>query len=446
MFENKKIFILGMARSGYEVAKLLSKYNNQIIINDFDINQEKQHIEELKKLNISVILGSHPEEILDTSFDYLIKNPGIKDTHPYIEYCKKNHIKVVNEVEVAYHFLPKNITIIGITGTNGKTTTTTLIYEILKKANKSVYLAGNIGYPLSSFVDKLKDGDILVIEISVQQLLNFDRFKTNMSVLTNISPTHLDHVQTYENYKKITKKIFHQHTESDLAIINYSDKESMELTKDILSTKIYFSSKEETNLCIKNGYIYYQNNEIINLKDIKLVGDHNYENIMCAIAVVKELQIDNQSIKEILRSFAGVEHRLEFVRRVNGRDFYNDSKATNNESTKIALSAFEKPTILFLGGLDRGQTFDELEQYMKHVKSVITYGETKHKIHAFCDKIEVPSTIVNNLKEATDLAYHLSEENDIILLSPACASWDQYKKFEDRGNEFKQIVEEIGKE
>ena len=444
MFENKKIFILGMARSGYEAAKLLSKYNNKIVLNDSNMEQDEEHIKELRNLGVSIILGEHPDEILDKSFDYLIKNPGIKDTHKYVEFAKKNGIKVINEIEMAYHFLPKGVKLIGITGTNGKTTTTTLIYEILKKAYENVHMAGNMGYPLSSFIDKIKPKDYLVMEISIQQLTNFIDFKTDISVLTNISEAHTDHVGSYENYKKIKKRIFNHHTKNDIAIINKSDAESLKITKNINSNKIYFSSQtQDSDAYIKEGSIYYKDEKIIDVKDIKLVGNHNYENIMCAICATKELGVDNKYIIEVLETFTGVEHRLEFVKRIKDRNFYNDSKATNNKSTMIALSAFNSPTIILMGGLDRGQSFDELEPYMKNVKYVITYGETKQKIKDFCDKIGKKCSVVENLEEATTLGYNLSDEEDIILLSPACASWDQYKKFEDRGDAFKKYVDEI---
>lgn len=293
---------------------------------------------------------------------------------------KKSGIKVINEVEMAYHFLPSNTKIIGITGTNGKTTTT-LIYEILKKANLNVHLAGNIGYPLSSFIGKINDGDYLVTEISIQQLTNFIDFKTDISVLTNLSEAHIDHVGSYENYKQIKKRIFNHHTKQDLAIINYEDKDSMEITKDINSTKIFFSSKNDSSdTCIKDGSIYYKNEKIIEMKDIKLVGTHNYENVMCAISVAKGLGIKNRYINEVLETFTGVEHRLEFVRKLNNRSFYNDSKATNNKSTMIDLSAFNDPTIILMGGLDRGQSFEELYIYMKNVRDIISFGETKNKI------------------------------------------------------------------
>lgn len=444
MFENKKIFILGMARSGYEAAKLLSQYNNNIIINDGNEKQDENHLEELRNLNVNIVLGSHPDDILDETFDYVIKNPGIKDSHKYIEFAKKHNIPVINEMEMAYHFLPKNITLIGITGTNGKTTTTTLIYEIIKKAGKNVHLTGNIGFPFSSFINKIKSGDYIVTEVSIQQLLNLNNFKTDISVLTNLSEAHIDHVGSYENYINLKSKIFAHHSNTDKAIINNDNEDCLKITENINSNKIYFStSTTNTDAYLKDDIIYYKNEKIINIKDIKLVGMHNYQNIMCAISVAKELGINNSAISEVLGTFIGVEHRLEFVKRINGRDFYNDSKATNNKSTEIALSSFKRPTILLLGGLDRGQSFEELYDYMKYVKNIVTYGETKNKIKEFADSHNIDCTVVNNIEEATNLAYNLSEEDDIILLSPACASWDQYAKFEDRGDDFKRVVNEI---
>ena len=194
---------------------------------------------------------------------------------------------------------------------------------------------------------------------------------------------------------------------------------------------------------LKDDKIYYYDKEIINTKDVRLNGVHNYENIMCAIIVAINMNIDINDICEVVKSFSGVEHRLEFVRNLNGVEYYNDSKSTNNKSTQIALSAFNKPTIILLGGLDRGQLFDELLPFMKNVRSIICYGQTKEKIAEFALKNKINCTVVNNLKEATTLAYNTAENGDVVLLSPACASWDQYKKFEDRGDEFKKIVSEL---
>lgn len=442
MFDNKKIFILGMARSGYEVAKLLSKKNNQILITDMK-EQDPNQVEELKSLGVSYVITDCPEELLDDSYDYVVKNPGIISTHKCVVKATQLGIKVINEVEVAYHLLPKDITIVGITGSNGKTTTTTITYEILKAAGLPVHLGGNIGIPLSKLVEEVKSKDILVLEISDHQLYNVSDFKTNISVLTNLSEVHLDFHGTYENYKNVKKRIFNHHTNSDLAILNYENEDVLEVTKDIMSQKLYFSSKQKQDAYVENKFICYKDEKIIELSDIRIKGMHNYENIMCAILIAKQFNIKNEIIRNVLEDFAGVEHRLEFVKKLNGREFYNDSKATNVESTIIALKSFDKPTIILLGGLDRGHPFDGLEPYMNNVSHIVCYGETKNRIKEWADKIKKDCVVVDVLEEAVKVAYNLSEENNVILLSPACASWDQYKSFEIRGEEFKKFVEEL---
>lgn len=442
MYKNKKIFIFGLAKSGYEVAKLLSNYNNDILVVDKS-DTDVEHIKELNKLNIKFIKTDTPENLLDNSYDYVIKNPGIIKTHPCILKAKDLNIKVINEIEVAYDFIKDKATIIGITGSNGKTTTTTMIYEIMKKANLNVHLAGNIGYPLSSIVNKVKENDIIVAEISDHQLLDTDKFKTNISVLTNLSPVHIDFHGTYENYKNTKKKIFNYHTSDDLAILNLNNKDVLDITKDIKSKKIYFSNNTKTDIYLENNMIYYKNEPILNTNDIKVKGIHNYENIMCMLGVVKEFNVSNNIIINYLKEFKGVEHRIEFVRNINNITFYNDSKATNTESTIVALKSFNNNVILLLGGLDRGHSFDPLNPYLKNVKYILTFGETKERIKKWAEEQNINCLVFNNLKEATLESYKLAEENDTILLSPACASWDQYKCMEDRGNEFKNIVNNL---
>ena len=439
MFENKKIFILGMARSGYSAAKLLKAHQNEIVITDAK-PQNEEHIKELEALSISFIQTDKPEELVDVSFDYIIKNPGIKIDHPVCKKAKELGITVTNEVEVAYSFLPKDIKIIGISGSNGKTTTTTLIYEILKTAGLPVVLGGNIGYPVCSLVENVKAGDILVLEISSHQLHDIIDFKTDVSILTNLSEVHIDHFGTYDYYKQQKIRIFNRHMEKDIGIINQENSDSMEYVSQITSSKQFFSANNEAECCVKDKAIYYKGDKVLELKDVLLKGTHNYENIMCAIMAVKPFGVENEVILDVLKEFKGVAHRLEYVDTVNGRVFYNDSKATNVKSTQIALSAFDSPTILLLGGLDRGHSFDELEEYLMNVKKIVAFGETKERIKAFADETNVDCEVVETLREAVDIAYKSSSDGDVILLSPACASWDQYKCFEDRGNEFKECV------
>ena len=441
MFENKKIFILGMARSGYEAAKLLSDYNNEIIVTDGK-EQKEELVSELESLGVKVIITSDQLSLLDDSFDYVIKNPGIKYDNPVVVKAKEFGIKVINEVEMAYSFLDKSVNIIGVTGSNGKTTTTTLISEFMKNSFDNVYLGGNIGIPLSNFVRDIKPNSYLVLEISDHQLCDMYDFKTNVSVLTNITPTHLDFHKSYEVYQMTKKKIFNNHTSDDLAVINKDDEVSMKITDDIKSAKVYYGH-DKTNLAYydEDG-IYYDGKLVIKLDDIILKGKHNYQNIMGAIIAVKKYGVTDEVIQKVLKEFKGVEHRLEYVDTIDGVTYYNDSKATNCVSTITALNSFDKPTILLLGGYDRGHSFHDLDNSMKNVKCVVCFGETKNRIEEFCNDLKIKCYKNDTLKEAMNVVKDICTPGDVVLLSPACASWDQYDKFEDRGDEFKKLVRE----
>ena len=441
MFENKKIFILGMARSGYEAAKLLSDYNNEIIVTDGK-EQKEELVSELESLGVKVIITSDQLSLLDDSFDYVIKNPGIKYDNPVVVKAKELGIKVINEVEMAYSFLDKSVNIIGVTGSNGKTTTTTLISEFMKNSFDNVYLGGNIGIPLSNFVRDIKPNSYLVLEISDHQLCDMYNFKTNVSVLTNITPTHLDFHKSYEVYQMTKKKIFNNHTSDDLAVINKDDEVSMKITDDIKSTKVYYGH-DKTNLAYYDEEgIYYDGKLVIKLDDIILKGKHNYQNIMGAIIAVKKYGVTDEVIQKVLKEFKGVEHRLEYVDTIDGVTYYNDSKATNCVSTITALNSFDKPTILLLGGYDRGHSFHDLDNSMKNVKCVVCFGETKNRIEEFCNDLNIKCYKNDTLKEAMNVVKDICTPGDVVLLSPACASWDQYDRFEDRGDEFKKLVRE----
>ena len=445
MFENKKILILGFARSGYDAAKYLINKNNKVIVTDKkEIKDEKY--DELKKLVVEFVFNNEDSDLLDNTFDYLIKSPGVPIDHPYVLKANELSVEVINEVEMAYRIIRKehNIKLIAITGSNGKTTTTTLIYNMLKQSNNNVFLAGNIGYPLSGFIDKIKDNDIIVMETSCQQLENLKEFKPDIAVITNITEAHIDFMKTYEHYKYVKSKLLQNQTKEDIAILNNESDELKDAVRNAKSTKKYFSSKNIINgSYIKENEIYYYNEKIIALKDIKLRGIHNYENIMASIMAVKELGVTKEDINKVLTTFMGVEHRLEYVNTVNNRTFYNDTEATNIKCTQIALSSFEEPTIIILGGLERGQNFNDLAPYMKNVKAILAIGQCRKRVVDFAKDNGKLVYEYEYLKDAILKAYEISQENDVILLSPASASWDQYKQCEDRGAEFKNIVNNL---
>lgn len=450
MFKNNKVLILGLARSGYQAAKVLIKRGNTVILNDGKEEEklDQEQIKELREAGVELIFGSHPDDLLDSSFDYLIKNPGVPIDHKYVLKARELGIEVINEVEMAYRLLPKNIKIVGITGTNGKTTTTTLTYEILHKAlGDKVFLAGNIGYPLCSILDKVKENDIIVMEVSCQQLENLSTFRPNVGLITNLSPAHIDFLKSYENYKYVKSKLFKNQDSSDVAIANMENNDVLEITKNIKSQVKYFSSAKEINGCyLKDGAIYYYGNKVIDTDSIFIAGKHNLENCMGAIMIAKEFKVTNDVICDVISNFKGVEHRLEFVAKVNGRSFYNDTEATNIKCTQIALSSFDKPIIVILGGLERGQDFFELAPFMEHVKAIVGIGQCRERVLEFGKSVNIPTYIYEKLSDGFDKCYEISENGDIILLSPASASWDQYKECEVRGAEFKSKVEELKNE
>lgn len=444
MFSNQKILILGMARSGYEAAKVLADRGCEVVLNDSKtVDQMDQlQVSELQKLGVTLVFGSHPEDLLDNTFHYLIKNPGVPIDHNYVEKAKELGIPVINEVEMAYQLLPKDITLIGITGTNGKTTTTSLVYEILKEVyNERVHLAGNIGYPLCSFLKDLKKDDIIVMEVSCQQGENLKDFHPHIALMTNLSEAHIDFMKTYEHYKQVKATMFYNQTEGDIAILNIDNQDVLDIMKDISSTTKYFSSKNEVNGCyIKDDAIYYYGEKVLNIDDIFIKGNHNVENVMAAVMIAKEFSVSNEVLLKVISTFKGVEHRLEYVDTVDGVKYYNDTEATNVKCTQIALSSFKEPQILLLGGLERGQNFEELTQFMGGVKAIVGIGQCRNRVLEYGVSINKPTYIFETLKDAFPKCVELAEDGDVVLLSPASASWDQYKECEERGYEFKRYV------
>ena len=436
MYENKKILILGAAKSGIAVAKLLAGKNNDITLSDIKelADQDKKTLEDL---GIKIIITSNQVDLIDTSYDLVIKNPAIMSTSDIVKKLDNLGIRTENEIEVAYHFLPNDVTIIGVTGSNGKTTTTTLIYESLKRLGKSVILGGNIGYPLSSVISDIKPGDILLLEISDHQLCDIHDFKTNISVLTNICPTHLDYHGSYEHYKMTKKKIFNHHTSSDLAIINKSNADSEDVSSDILSKKKYFNDEENY---YQDGFIYFHKEKYLDVNNIRLQGTHNYENILAALLVLEEFGLEKDKLEEFLSSFGGVEHRLEYVAEKSGVEYYNDSKSTNPTATITALKTFKKPIHLILGGLNRNQDFNELNDYMGFVKEIYAIGEVTDRVFDYASNLNIPCEKCYKLDDAMAKIKKNVKSGEVVLLSPGSSSQDQYVRFEDRGTEFKELI------
>ena len=443
-YKNKKVLVLGLAKSGVSASLLLHKLGAFVTVNDKKPFSENQDSRSLVEKGIKVICGEHPKDLLDDGFELIVKNPGIPYSNPIIQDAEKRRIPVITEVELAYQISEAEF--IGVTGTNGKTTTTTLNYEMLKADEKRPLIAGNIGKVASDVVQNATKENTVVIELSSFQLMGIQNFRPRIAVVTNLYEAHLDYHVTRENYLEAKQNIIKNQRENDYFIFNDDQEDCRVFARAAKSIPIPFSTKREVphGAGVKNGIVYFQGEEILPVENIRLPGKHNLENILAAISAAKLAGVSNVAIKQVLTTFSGVKHRLQFVKEIGGIKFYNDSKATNWQSTKVALAAFEQPIILLAGGLDRGDSFEELIPSLHNVKALIVFGETKEKLQNVGKKAGLEfMEAVDNVEEAVPLAYSLANEGDVILLSPACASWDQYKSFEDRGDIFINAVHKL---
>lgn len=441
---HKKILVLGLAKSGVGAASLLHKLGAFVTVNDYKPLSENPEAQGLLEQGIKVICGEHPIELLDDGFELIVKNPGIPYHNPMIKGAMERDIPVITEVELAYQI--SEAPFIAITGTNGKTTTTTLVYEMLNAGKKDPLIAGNIGTVASEVVQVAQQHNQIVIELSSFQLMGTPSFRPKMAILTNIYDAHLDYHGTRLEYVKAKANITKNQTSEDYFIVNWDQEEVMNIASQSKAKIIPFSTKKDlsTGACLKDGWVIFNGEQVIRMDDIRLPGMHNLENILSAVAVSKLSGVTNEAIFQVLTSFTGVKHRLQFIEEINGRQFYNDSKATNILATKTALAAFNKPIVLLAGGLDRGNEFDELIPAFTNVKAMITFGQTAGKLERVAKEAGIKTIQrVDNVEKAVPLSYQLSEPGDVILLSPACASWDQFKTFEVRGDIFIEAVHKL---
>lgn len=429
-----KCLVLGTGISGRGAADLLSKEGYEVeFAKNEDINAKDFEKEYLDRLF--------------SGLSFIVTSPGISPRMKLIDEAKKRKINVYGELEYGANKLKSDI--IAVTGTNGKTTTVSLIYFLLKDINKKVFLGGNVGVSVSSFVGRDESRDIAVLECSSFQLEQTKQFCPHISAILNITPDHLNRHKTMRNYIECKFKIFKNQTEKDFLLLNADDEILMNEKPKTKSQIFYFSTKKTVKGCyIKRNCIYFNDGikeiKLTSLKGIKLVGEHNLSNILCATLAVF-LQTNNLRLFENLKNFGGVSHRIEFVKKIKGIEFYNDSKATNIDSVIVACKSFKNNIGLILGGSDKGYCFDDLfEKLPKNVQNIAIFGETKHKIAISAEKYKFKNYFIcENLDAATRLLFSQSKENDIVLLSPACASFDFFSNYEERGNFFKKIVKEI---
>ena len=438
MLENKNILIMGFGVTGKSALKFLKEFPCKIYV--YDSNQD------LQKLNVEEDFIIFKEEDLD-KIDLIVKSPGIYPFHELLIKAREKDIEIISDIELSYRNL-KTKNVIAVTGTNGKTTTTTIIGDILKRVSQT-YVVGNIGRGILEITGEAKSDDYLVIEASSFQLEDTIDFKPHIALLTYVTSDHLDWHKTTKNYVDAKFKIFKNQDENDFAILNYENKE---LAKEynLKAEKYYFSMEKisDKGAYVQDGKIYFNDGknieEVLDVKDIKIPGDHNIKNIMAAIIGCKLLNIDLDIIKKSITSFTGVEHRIEFVRELRGVKYYNDSKGTNPDSTEVAVAAMDGDVILIAGGYDKGAEFDDLiEKSKDKIKTAILFGETAEKISKACKENDLEFYITKDLNKAVELAEKISCEGDDVLLSPACASWDMYSDYEVRGQHFKDLVKEL---
>lgn len=442
-FENKKVLILGLARSGEAAARLLAQLGALVTVNDGKAFEENPAAQALLEDGIKVICGSHPLELLDEDFEVMVKNPGIPYTNPMVEKALAKGIPVLTEVELAY--LVSEAPIVAITGSNGKTTTTTMIADLLNHAGQSALLSGNIGFPASEVVQKAKENDTLIMELSSFQLMGVEEFHPHIAIITNLMPTHIDYHGSFEAYVEAKWNLQNRMTQEDYLILNANQAISHELAAKTNAKVLFISTvKEVDGAYLADGKLYYQGDYIMDADAIGVPGLHNVENALATIIVAKLSGVENAVIAESLAHFGGVKHRLQNAGQINGVTFYNDSKSTNILACQKALSGFDNEKVIIIaGGLDRGNTFDDLVPDLKGLKKMVLLGESAPKMKEAAEMAHVPSIAAKDIADATRIAFSEASQGDIILLSPANASWDMYPNFEIRGDEFLKTISEL---
>lgn len=446
-YQGKKVLVLGLAKSGVNAARLLRKLGAQVTVSDVKPLAENQDAQELQNDGFTVITGEQTADLLDPGYDLVVKNPGIFYDVPVVKRALADKVPVISEMELASEVAEAEL--IAVTGSNGKTTTTTMIQKMVdhdRRAGKAVY-AGNIGIPASRVSQAVTADDTLVLEASSFMLVGTTTFHPHIAVLTNIFSNHLDYHKTRENYVAAKMKITANQTADDYFVVNFDSPELRELSEQSAAQVVPFSreARSQAGAYELNGDLYFKDEKLMAASDIKVPGDHNVENALAAIAVAKIKGVSTAAIVAVLRSFGGVRHRTQYVLEADGRQYYNDSKATDMEATEMALKGFTAPVVLIAGGLDRGYTFEKLVSSLKaHVKAVVLVGQTAKLLEDAAKKAGIQTIrLSENVETAVPTAYELSDAGDIILLSPANASWDQYPNFEVRGDRFIKAVEQL---
>lgn len=441
-FNGKQVTVVGLARSGIAAARALHARGAIVTVTDKKpLGQLDLQIKALGSDAVSVVAGGHPARIFMEA-DLIVLSPGIPKIAPILE-ARRHGVKVISELELAW--MLSNTPYIGITGTNGKSTVTTLVGLMLAKAKKKVLVAGNIGNALTEDTAQLSGRDWIVAELSSFQLEDIDTFRPGIATILNLTQDHLDRYDDIEEYGEAKARIFMNQQKEDFLVLNFDDPVVKSYTGNTAATVVPFSRKLRFNpgACVLDGYVVFNGRRIIAVDEIKISGVHNLENALAATALSILAGADVNSVAAALRSFPGLEHRLEFVRDKDGVSYINDSKGTNIGAVIKSVEGFSRPVILIAGGLDKGSDFSSLKDLFKHkVKLLILIGAAADKI-AKAVETATETVFAQSLQEAVQFASACATRGDIVLLSPACASFDMFKNFEDRGRQFKEAVQNL---
>ena len=437
-----KVLVIGAARSGLAAAEFLAKQGEDVVLTDL---KRVEDTDVLENLGIQTLLGEQPD-VAAIQPDYILMSPGVPLSIPPVVYAKAHDIPVIGELELAYRNCKAPF--VAITGTNGKTTTTTLTGELLKKTEKQVFVGGNIGVPIISYVADLQKDDVVVAEVSSFQLETTDSFCPHLALILNLTPDHLDRHGDMAGYLAAKAKIFANQKDSDYLVLNYDDETLRGLESQSRGKVIFFSQQHK----LEEG-VYLDGEEVIlalegktisicTTNEIAIKGRHNLENAMGAITLAYLSGVTPEKIREVLTTFPGVEHRLEPVRTLRGVLYINDSKGTNPDSTIKALEAYDRPIVIILGGKNKGVPFTELASVVKQrAKKAVVLGQAKPELIEALESVDFHNYVTaDTFTEGVTTAAQLAESGDIVLLSPACTSWDMFRSYEERGKLFKEIV------
>ena len=447
---NKTVLVVGTGKSGVAAAKLLLHHAKKVYIQDgneaLDVAAFRSKNPELTP--VELILGDVSEDMLK-SFDIAVLSPGVPLDIPLVEKMKALGMTIWGEIELAYVLGKGHV--VAITGTNGKTTTTTLVGQIMARHFAHVAVVGNIGIPYTSVAEETTDDTVVVAEISSFQLETIDTFAPKAAAILNITPDHLNRHHTMANYIAAKESIVKNQTRDDLCVLNYNDEVLRAFGKTLEQKVVLFSSTEtlDAGLYLQENEILWARNgkteHIISVEELNILGAHNYENVMAAVAMAAAYGVDLDVIRKSVLAFKGVEHRIEYVAEKNGVVYYNDSKGTNPDAAIKAIQAMRRPTILLGGGYDKDSEYTEwINSFDGKVKKLILMGATKEKIARDCEKCDFHDYVyVDTFEEAMNLAVEMAEPGDAVLLSPACASWGMFPNYEVRGDKFKEIVNSL---